>query len=47
MAENIAQTDERMQAIKEKIYSGSVHTETDEDKLKKLTIPLNGQTAFD
>lgn len=45
-AEIIAQTDARMLAIKEKIYSGSIHTETHEDKLKKLTIPLNSQTDF-
>lgn len=39
-ADIIAQTDARMLAIKEKIYSGSPHTETPAEKLKKLSVPL-------
>lgn len=40
-ADIIAQTDRRMQAIKDKIYSGNVIPRTNMEKLKKLTIPLN------
>ena len=40
-ADIIAQTDRRMQAIKDKIYSGNVIPQTNMEKLKKLTIPLN------
>ena len=40
-ADIIAQTDARMQAIKDKIYPGNMLPETNMDKLKKLTIPLN------
>ena len=43
-ADIIAQTDARMLAIKNKIYSDSKHTETSEEKLRKLTIPLNSRT---
>ena len=39
-ADIIAQTDARMLAIKEKIYSGNPHTETPAEKLKKLSVPL-------
>lgn len=45
-ADIIAQTDARMLAIKDKIYSGSKHAETTEDKLKKLTIPLGSRTNY-
>lgn len=40
-ADIIAQTDRRMQAIKDRIYSGTVIPQTNMEKLKKLTIPLN------
>ena len=40
-ADIIAQTDARMQAIKNKIYPGNALPKTNMDKLKKLTIPLN------
>ena len=40
VVDGIAQTDARMLAIKEKIYSGSPHTETPAEKLKKLSVPL-------
>ena len=42
-ADIIAQTDRRMQAIKDKIYSGNVIPQTNMEKLKKLTIPLNNR----
>ena len=38
--ELIAQTDARMLAIKEKIFSGSPHPETPAEKLKKLSVHL-------
>ncbi len=40
-ADIIAQTDTRMQAIKDKIYPGNTLPQTNMEKLKKLTIPLN------
>lgn len=42
-ADIIAQTDARMQAIKNKIYPGNALPKTNMDKLKKLTIPLNNR----
>ena len=42
-ADIIAQTDARMQAIKDKIYPGNALPQTNMDKLKKLTIPLNNR----
>ena len=42
-ADIIAQTDRRMQAIKDKIYPGNALPQTNMDKLKKLTIPLNNR----
>ena len=39
-ADIIAQTDARMLAIKEKIYSASPHPETPAEKKKKLSVPL-------
>lgn len=42
-ADIIAQTDARMQAIKNKIYPGNAFPKTNMDKLKKLTIPLNNR----
>ena len=42
-ADIIAQTDARMQAIKNKIYPGNALPQTNMDKLKKLTIPLNSR----
>ncbi len=42
-ADIIAQTDRRMQAIKDKIYPGNALPQTNMDKLKKLTIPLNSR----
>ena len=42
-ADIIAQTDARMQAIKNKIYPGNALPQTNMDKLKKLTIPLNNR----
>ena len=42
-ADIIAQTDARMQAIKNKIYPGNSLPKTNMDKLKKLTIPLNNR----
>ena len=42
-ADSIAQTDARMQAIKNKIYPGNALPKTNMDKLKKLTIPLNNR----
>ena len=42
-ADIIAQTDARMQAIKDKIYPGNTLPQTAMEKLKKLTIPLNNQ----
>ena len=42
-ADIIAQTDARMQAIKDKIYPGNALPQTNMDKLKKLTIPLNSR----
>ena len=42
-ADIIAQTDRRMQAIKDKIYPGNALPKTNMDKLKKLTIPLNNR----
>ncbi len=40
-ADIIAQTDSRMQAIKDKIYPGNTLPQTNMEKLKKLTIPLS------
>ena len=42
-ADIIAQTDARMQAIKNKIYPGNALPKTNMDKLKKLTIPMNNR----
>ena len=42
-ADIIAQTDARMQAIKDKIFPGNTLPQTAMEKLKKLTIPLNNQ----
>ena len=42
-ADIIAQTDARMQAIKDKIYPGNALPQTNMDKLKKLTITLNSR----
>ena len=42
-ADIIAQTDARMQAIKDKIYPGNTLPQTTMEKLKKLTIPLNNR----
>lgn len=42
-ADIIAQTDARMQAIKDKIYPGNTLPQTAMEKLKKLTIPLNNR----
>lgn len=42
-ADIIAQTDARMQTIKNKIYPGNTLPQTNMDKLKKLTIPLNNR----
>lgn len=42
-ADIIAQTDARMQAIKNKIYPGNALPKTNMDKLKKLRIPLNNR----
>ena len=42
-ADIIAQTDARMQAIKDKIYPGNTLPQTAMEKLKKLMIPLNNQ----
>lgn len=42
-ADIIAQTDARMQAIKNKIYPGNALPKTNMDKLKKLMIPLNNR----
>ena len=42
-ADIIAQTDRRLQARKHKIYPGNSLPQTNMDKLKKLTIPLNSR----
>ena len=42
-ADIIAQTDRRLQARKDKIYPGNALPQTNMDKLKKLTIPLNSR----
>ena len=42
-ADIIAQTDARMQAIKDKIYPDNTLPQTTMEKLKKLTIPLNNR----
>lgn len=43
-ADIIAQTDVRMMAIKQKIYTGTLHTESAQEKLQKLTLPLRNPT---
>ena len=45
-ADIIAQMDTRMLAIKDKIYSGNRHTETVEEKLRKLNISLGGNIDY-
>ncbi|HIR97140.1 MAG TPA: hypothetical protein IAD39_04645, partial [Candidatus Merdisoma faecalis] len=45
-ADIIAQMDTRMLAIKDKIYSGNRHTETVEEKLRKLNISLGGNRDY-